>query len=319
MQVEPDQYFWKSGGLAAFFLILFATCQAQQKNVEGKNLSDLKTQVRTIKLPITEELHPFLNRILDKHEKGALTLYEDSLFLKECARDFAIKLGRKELIQVPDWDYPGEFVDTLIVMPLNASFIKDLLITGDFLDSQVVSISAVSARYKLIVDGQYLDDLPCFYMDDETATKEGVVDILNAQEEEKLDTNPELIRIIETILEDARNGKITLYKDQFLAEPYEKIDDKTYTSDVVQLPDPVYEGEFIDRRISTRLDAQAISSVNYIPASTPGKYFNVISCAFYYNLLYQGNNVGVRQAFSIDGEAAQKVGLVEYLNFLHEE
>lgn len=305
--------------LTALFLMLFATCQAQQKNVELKNLPALKTREKTIKFPITEELHPFLNRLLVKHEKGAFTLYEDSLFLKECARDFAIKFGRKELIQVPDWDYPGEFLDTLIVMPLNASFIKDLIITGDFLDSQLVSISVVGARYKLVVDGQHLDNLPCFYMDDETAKKEGFVDILNAQEEEKLDTNPELIRIIETILEDARNGKITLYKDQFLVEPYEKIDGETYTSDVVQLPDPIYEGEFIDYRISTRLDALAISSVNYTPASTPGKYFNIVSCTFYYNLLYQGNKVGVRQAFSIDGEAAQKVGLVEYLNFIHEE
>lgn len=110
--------------------------------------------------------------IFEAAEKGEITAYKSDSLNSFHKADTVIKmLGQKEVIQVPDPIYEGEFIDSVIIKDFNYvdDVVKWKVIEDWIFDKQrgiyYPRIISISPLYKLIVDGQDLGEFEAFYID----------------------------------------------------------------------------------------------------------------------------------------------------------
>ena len=110
--------------------------------------------------------------IFEAAEKGEITAYSSDSLTAFVRPDTVIDmLSQKEVIQVPDMMFPGEFKDSVVINKFNyeEDVVRYEIIEDWIFDKQrgifYPRIIAFSPLYKLIVDGQDLGELPAFYCD----------------------------------------------------------------------------------------------------------------------------------------------------------
>lgn len=108
--------------------------------------------------------------IFEAAEKGELTAYKSDSLTGFYRPDTVIDmLSQKEVIQVPDVMFPGEFKDSVVINKFNyeEDVVRYKIIEDWIFDKQrgifYPRIISFSPLYKLIVDGQDLGELPAFY------------------------------------------------------------------------------------------------------------------------------------------------------------
>jgi gliding motility associated protien GldN len=110
--------------------------------------------------------------IFEAAEKGEVTAYSNDSLMSFHRPDTVIAmLSQKEVIQVPDMMYPGEFKDSVVINRFNyeEDVVRYEIIEDWIFDKQrgmfYPRIISVSPLYKLIQGGQDLGEFPAFYCD----------------------------------------------------------------------------------------------------------------------------------------------------------
>jgi gliding motility associated protien GldN len=108
--------------------------------------------------------------IFEAAEKGEITAFKNDSLQNFYRPDTVIDmLSQKEVIQVPDRMFPGEFKDSVVINKFNyeEDVVRYEIIEDWIFDKQrgifYPRIIAFSPLYKLIVDGQDLGELPAFF------------------------------------------------------------------------------------------------------------------------------------------------------------
>lgn len=78
----------------------------------------------------------------------------------------------KEVIQLPDAQFPSEFLDSLIVTKAQHNSFSRMLVYGKFQEGKLVEITRAQLLFKLIVDGHDPGELPTVNVDPKALNKE---------------------------------------------------------------------------------------------------------------------------------------------------
>lgn len=116
--------------------------------------------------------NPLARIIFEAAERGDITAYKNDSLTNFYRPDTVIAmLSQKEVIQVPDRMFPGEFKDSVVIneFQYEEDVVRYEIIEDWIFDKQrgifYPRIISFSPLYKLIVDGQDLGELPAFYCD----------------------------------------------------------------------------------------------------------------------------------------------------------
>lgn len=158
--------------------LLFTSCKTNNKNT-----SDVEANVnivnKSVMLKMDENLAKFISQLDEKRLAGEITFYiNDSLTKTVIDSPIVEYLAIKEVIQVPNREFPGEFYDSVV---LNLFDLNDFIVdfNGDFNGDECIKVNMFTAKYKLIVDGQDLGEFTAFVLNDQDAEKMDISTFVN--------------------------------------------------------------------------------------------------------------------------------------------
>ncbi|MCB0736049.1 MAG: hypothetical protein KDC92_00955 [Bacteroidetes bacterium] len=141
-----------------------------------------KTQVETVTktatVTLTPEIVEQLQHLIDKERNGELVFYHDK-DLNESYEYFNESYVTKEVLQIPDPAFPGEYKDTVLLFAFTAGQITSVSIEGEYDGDQLVNINKLNTHYDLIVEGVNLGNFPCFSVIGDDFNSNELIQLIN--------------------------------------------------------------------------------------------------------------------------------------------
>jgi len=108
-----------------------------------------------------------MEMVFDITDEGSKHCYEDTLFSQAYSQSIFDHENHivKEVIQLPDPEFAGDYMDSVIEIRATHSSFRKMQVFGNFKDGSLHEITRVQLLFNLIVDGMDLGDLASVNID----------------------------------------------------------------------------------------------------------------------------------------------------------
>lgn len=122
------------------------------------------------------------------------------------------------------------------------------------------------------------------------------------------------LELLERLVDQNKGGQLTFYEDKQCAKAHENFPEALGMKEIIQIPDPMSPGGFIDKIVSIPFNTDRFSKINLTGEFSNGKLTSISAFSATHKLVVDGQELGSYPAFYLHSEELVETNLIEELN-----